>query len=190
MVALADVAGAAHTIAASALSGHAERLRAGTGGACAPHVMGRDDFRQTQAASFRQNPDVILRGLLAYFGVFLHVGANFLDGIAYFRLRPGFHAISSILCGVYVEPRRLRRGRDGFGAWDFLGVPVQVQKVIQDRQYCNGRIAGCGFAYEIRSAPVIGMEARLIDRMIVNMERYWRLLGVQEDAEIIKDRLD
>jgi len=34
------------------------------------------------------------------------------------------------------------------------------------------------------------MEARLIDRMIVNMERYWRLLGVQEDAEIIKDRLD
>jgi hypothetical protein len=47
MVALADIVGAAHKIAASALSGHRERLRAGTGGARAPQVMGRDDFRQT-----------------------------------------------------------------------------------------------------------------------------------------------
>src|ERR1700691_617691 len=142
--------------------------------------MGRDDFRQTQAAAFRQNADVILRDLLAYLGVFLDVGTNFFDGITYLRLRLGFHAISSILCGVYAEPRRSGRGRYGFGAWDFLGVPVQFQKVIQDRQYRNGRVARCAFAHEIRSAPVIGVETRLLDRMIVNMERYWRPLGVQQ----------
>jgi hypothetical protein len=72
--------------------------------------------------------------LLAYLGVILHVGANFFDGIAYFRLRLGFHAISSIPCGVYAELWRLGRGGDGFGAGDFLGVAVQVQKIVQDRQ--------------------------------------------------------
>jgi hypothetical protein len=47
MITLADIVGAAHKIAASALVRHAERLRACAGGARAPHVMGRDDFRQT-----------------------------------------------------------------------------------------------------------------------------------------------
>jgi hypothetical protein len=88
--------------------------------------MSRDDFRQAQAASFRQNADVILRDLLAYLRVIRHIGVNFFDGIAYFRLRLGFHAISSMLYGARAEPRRSGRGRDGFGARDFLRVPVQV----------------------------------------------------------------
>jgi hypothetical protein len=46
------------------------------------------------------------------------------------------------------------------------------------------------FAYEIPSASIVCMETRLLNRMIVNIERYRSLLGVQQAAKIIEDCLD
>ena len=46
-IVLADVIGAVHQPAAPALSRHGQRLGACAGRALAPHVMGRDDLRQS-----------------------------------------------------------------------------------------------------------------------------------------------